>query len=96
MTDGYGIVRLEDLEQFQKDILQLSRVLDEYYNLVSRTLQATSQNWRDIKFTEFERDFRKYKDEIKNISEEYRTWAQQYLQTEIDNVKAFTKVKGVQ
>ena len=38
---------------------------------------------------EFEREFRKYQDEIQTISEEYKTWALNYLQKEIDNVSDF-------
>lgn len=85
----YGHVRLKDLEEFQLRILKLSQTLDEYHSLVIHTLQQTGQNWRDNKFMEFERGFRKYKDEIKKISEEYRTWATKYLQKEIDNIRDF-------
>ena len=54
-----------------------------------RTMKLTGQNWRDNKYVEFEREFRRYQDEIKNISEEYKTWALNYLQKEIDNIIDF-------
>ena len=85
----FGDVRLKDLQNFQSRILKLSKVLDRYHELVVRTMKLTGQNWRDNKYVEFEREFRRYQDEIKNISEEYKTWALNYLQKEIDNIIDF-------
>lgn len=85
----FGDVRLNDLQYFQSRILKLSKVLDRYHELVVRTMKLTGQNWRDNKYVEFEREFRRYQDEIKNISEEYKTWALNYLQKEIDNIIDF-------
>ncbi|MDE6809492.1 MAG: hypothetical protein K2J42_05320 [Muribaculaceae bacterium] len=92
----FGIVTLRDLEEFQGELKKLSTVLDNYYNTVSRGLQITGQTWRDNKFEEFERDFRKYKEEIKRISEEYYRWASGYLQEEIDHVREFNNVRSVE
>lgn len=85
----FGDVRLSELQDFQSKILKLSSVLRQYHELVMHTMKMTGQNWRDNKFMEFEREFRKYQDEIQIISEEYRTWALNYLQKEIDNVSDF-------
>lgn len=85
----FGDVRLNDLQNFQSRILKLSKVLDRYHELVVRTMKITGQNWRDNKYIEFEREFRQYQDEIKNISDEYKTWALDYLQKEIDNIIDF-------
>lgn len=85
----FGDVRLNDLQNFQSRILKLSKVLDRYHELMVRTMKLTGQNWRDNKYVEFEREFRRYQDEIKNISEEYKTWALNYLQKEIDNIIDF-------
>jgi len=85
----FGDVRLNDLQNFQSRILKLSKVLDRYHELVVRTMKITGQNWRDNKYIEFEREFRQYQDEIKNISDEYKTWALNYLQKEIDNIIDF-------
>ena len=85
----FGDVRLSELQDFQSKILKLSSVLRQYHELVMHTMKMTGQNWRDNKFMEFEREFRKYQDEIQIISEEYRTWALDYLQEEIDNVSDF-------
>ena len=52
-------------------------------------MRMTGQNWRDSKFMEFEREFRKYQDEIQTISEEYKAWALNYLQEEIEHVGDF-------
>lgn len=87
--DVYGNVQLRELEDFQHNLLQLSAVLEDYYKLVSTTLRVTAQNWRDSKFDEFERDFRRYKEEINSISEDYRQWANGYLQNTIDNIADF-------
>lgn len=86
---NFGDVRLSELQDFQSKILKLSSVLRQYHELVMHTMKMTGQNWRDNKFMEFEREFRKYQDEIQIISEEYRTWALNYLQKEIDNVSDF-------
>lgn len=85
----YGDVRLSELEDFQSKILKLSNVLKQYHELVMYTMKMTGQNWRDSKFVEFEREFRRYQDEITTISEEYKTWARGYLQEEIDRVRDF-------
>lgn len=85
----FGDVRLRELQDFQSKILKLSSVLRQYHELVMHTMKMTGQNWRDNKFMEFEREFRKYQDEIHTISEEYKTWALNYLQKEIDNVSDF-------
>jgi len=85
----FGDVRLNDLQNFQSRILKLSKVLDRYHELMVRTMKLTGQNWRDNKYVEFEREFRRYQDEIKNISEEYKTWALNYLQKEIGNIIDF-------
>ena len=85
----FGDVRLSELQDFQSKILKLSSVLRQYHELVMHTMRMTGQNWRDNKFMEFERKFRKYQDEIQTISEEYKTWALNYLQKEIDNVSDF-------
>lgn len=85
----FGDVRLSELQDFQSKILKLSNVLKQYHELVMYTMRMTGQNWRDSKFVEFEREFRRYQDEIQTISEEYRIWALNYLQKEIDNVSDF-------
>ncbi len=85
----YGDVRLKELQDFQSDILKLSNVLEQYYELVIRTMKMTGQNWRDNKFIEFDKEFRRYQEEIQIISEEYKTWALNYLQKEIDNIIDF-------
>ena len=87
--DVYGNVQLRELEDFQHNLLQLSAVLEDYYKLVSTTLRVTAQNWCDSKFDEFERDFRRYKEEINSISEDYRQWANGHLQNTIDNIADF-------
>jgi uncharacterized protein YukE len=92
----YGKVNLRELEGFQTKLQHLAKTLDEYYNVLSRVLHATKQNWRDQKFDEFDKDFHRYKEEIKKISDEYKTWATRYLQQEIDNVKDFKNISRVQ
>lgn len=87
--DVYGNVQLRELEDFQHNLLQLSAVLEDYYKLVSTTLRVTAQSWRDSKFEEFECDFRRYKEEINSISEDYRRWANGYLQNTIDIITEF-------
>lgn len=85
----FGDVRLRELQDFQSKILKLSSVLRQYHELVMHTMRMTGQNWRDSKFMEFEREFRKYQDEIQTISEEYKAWALNYLQKEIEHVSDF-------
>jgi len=94
MSD-YGNVSLVELKQFQENILRLSKVLEDYHVLVNQVLRSTSANWRDRKFSEFESDFRRYKDDIKSISEAYRDYASRYLQKEIDNIESFLDTRSV-
>lgn len=90
----FGDVRLAELEDFQSKILKLSRVLEKYHMLVVQTMKVVGHNWKDNKFEEFEKEFRRYQEEIKNISEEYKIWANCYLQKEIDNVKDFQGISN--
>lgn len=94
MSD-FGNVSLSELKEFQGNILRLSRVLEDYYVLVNQVLRSTSANWRDRKFSEFENDFRRYKDDIKSISEAYGTYASKYLQKEIDNIESFLDTRSI-
>ena len=50
MSD-YGNVSLRELKEFQENILQLSKVLSEYYTIVNQVLHNTSSTWRDAKFS---------------------------------------------
>lgn len=95
MSD-YGNVSLRELKEFQENILQLSKVLNEYYTTVNQVLHNTSSNWRDAKFSEFSKDFQRYKDEINNISEAYRDYAVNYLQKDIDNIESFLKTQSIE
>lgn len=92
----YGNVSIKELKDFQGNVLQLSRALEDSYNRVMQMLHNTSSNWRDRKFDEFEKDFRRYKEEINSISEAYRNYATHDLQKDIDNIESFLNTQSME
>lgn len=75
------------LENLQSNLIQLSDRLQECYELLSSDLSALHEDWQDEKFDEFEQEFRSRKEQIREISEKYREWANSYLPPRIETIK---------
>lgn len=75
------------LENLQANLIQLSDKLQECYEVLSSDLSALHEDWQDDKFDEFEENFRSRKEQIREISEKYREWANSYLPPRIEIIK---------
>lgn len=79
-----GIASVDDLITLQRELLKLSDNLDNIYGFLKRDLTELSYHWQDRKFLEFDQNFAPKKEEIRKISESYRSWAKGQLQKTID------------
>lgn len=83
---GSNVADVADLISFQAELIRLSDELDNIYNFLKSDLTELSYNWQDRKFIEFDQNFAPKKEEIRKISESYRTWAKTSLQRTIDSL----------
>lgn len=81
---GTDVADVADLISFKAELIRLSDELDNIYNFLKSDLTELSYNWQDRKFFEFDQSFAPKKEEIRKISESYRTWANTSLQSTID------------
>ena len=85
---GSNVADVADLISFKAKLIRLSDELDNIYNFLKSDLTELSYNWQDRKFIEFDQNFAPKKEEIRKISESYRTWANTSLQETIDKLIA--------
>lgn len=83
---GSNVADVADLISFKAKLIRLSDELDNIYNFLKSDLTELSYNWQDRKFIEFDQNFAPKKEEIRKISESYRTWANTSLQKTIDEL----------
>lgn len=83
---GFNVADVADLISFKAELIRLSDELDNIYNFLKSDLTELSYNWQDRKFIEFDQNFAPKKEEIRKISESYRTWANTGLQKTIDSL----------
>lgn len=83
---GSNVADVADLISFKAELIRLSDELDNIYNFLKSDLTELSYNWQDRKFIEFDQNFAPKKEEIKKISESYRTWANTSLQRTIERL----------
>ena len=81
---GSNVADIADLISFKAELIRLSDELDNIYNFLKSDLTELSYNWQDRKFIEFDQNFAPKKEEIRKISESYRTWANTSLQRTIE------------
>lgn len=81
---GTNVADVNELISFKSELIRLSDKLDNIYNFLKRDLTELSYTWQDRKFIEFDQSFASKKEEIRKISESYRTWANTSLQKTID------------
>ncbi len=83
---GSNVADVADLISFKAELIRLSDELDNIYNFLKKDLTELSYHWQDRKFIEFDQNFAPKKEEIRKISESYRTWANTSLQRTIDSL----------
>lgn len=81
---GSNVADVADLISFKAELIRLSDELDNIYHFLKSDLTELSYNWQDRKFVEFDQNFAPKKEEIRKISESYRSWANTSLQKTID------------
>ena len=80
-------VTLDDLINFQSELMKFSDKLDEIYSFLKNDLTELSNYWQDRKYFEFIENIDPQKEEIRKISESYRLYAETSIQNTIDSVK---------
>lgn len=83
---GSNVADVADLISFKSELIRLADELDNIYSFLKSDLTELSYNWQDRKFIEFDQNFAPKKEEIRKISESYRTWANTSLQRTIDSL----------
>jgi uncharacterized protein YukE len=61
---------MKAVETFSITLGSYSQKLDECINDMDNAIKTLANDWKDPKFTEFEREFKVCKDKIKPLSEE--------------------------
>lgn len=80
-------VSSQSLEKLQAELLGLAEDLQNCYDLLSTDMTNLHEAWRDEKYDEFEREFKSRKDQIHDIAEKYKNWANGYLAKKIEEIK---------
>lgn len=79
MKDTLTQVSSKQLVELQSQLNELAKELNETYEFVRFSLTKVGEQWKDDKFEEFNREFNSTKEEILEISERFKEYANQYL-----------------
>jgi uncharacterized protein YukE len=79
MKDTLTQVSSKQLVELQSQLNELAKELNETYEFVRFSLTKVGEQWKDDKFEEFNREFNSTKEEILEISERFKEYADQYL-----------------
>lgn len=91
MDQSTIFVSSDELKRFQNKLRQLSKMLEDYHNVLTRNMRALNEKWKDRKFEEFDKDFKASKKKVKQISEKYKEWADGHLQRKIEEAIEYEK-----
>lgn len=86
---GHAQVSLKDLEELQSNLRKISLQLDSYDHTIGLAIRSVGENWRDQRYEEFINDFKQHEQKISEISNNYKKWANGYLQEQIESVKNY-------
>lgn len=84
-------VNLQMVIEFNNDIQDFSKNLKRCFNETENTINKLSQEWRDEHFTEFQKNFKKYSDQLQPLSAEldkYEKHIETYWIPRIEEIKA--------
>lgn len=87
----FADVSLQGLQNLQTQILNLSKLLEEYRTHSMQMVKVVGQSWRDQQFDRFVHSFASRQDALKIISESYHKWAKGPLQNTIDKIIEYDK-----
>jgi len=79
MKDTLTQVSSKQLVELQSQLNELAKELNETYEFVRFSLTKVGEQWKDDKFEEFNTEFNSTKEEILEISERFKEYADQYL-----------------
>jgi|APGre2960657444_1045066.scaffolds.fasta_scaffold99798_2 hypothetical protein len=79
MKDTLTQVSSKQLVELQSQLNELAKELNETYEFVRFSLTKVGEQWKDDKFEEFNTEFNSTKEEILEISERFKEYANQYL-----------------
>ena len=79
MKDTLTQVSSKQLVELQNQLNELAKELNETYEFVRFSLTKVGEEWKDVKFEEFKTEFNSTKEEILEISERFKEYANQYL-----------------
>ena len=87
MKDSLTKVSSKQLEELQLQLNELADEIKETYELVCNGLKDLNEDWKDQKYEEFEKEFNGSKQEIMEISERFKHYANQYLPPFIEQTR---------
>ena len=87
----FANVSLQGLQDLQTQILNLSKLLEEYRNRSIQMVNVVGQSWRDQQFDCFVRSLASRQEALKIISESYYKWATGPLQETINTIIKYPK-----
>lgn len=87
-----AIVSSKQLINLQTQLIQLSKNLLELYDKLCYGLKNLNEDWKDDKFDEFNTEFKSSKEQIREISEKYQEWANNYLPPRIEKTQEAEKM----
>lgn len=80
-------VSSKSLEELQGNLNKLSENLEDCFDILNADTSALSERWRDQMFEDFEEEFKKRREMIKEFAERYHEWAAIRLPPVIEKVK---------
>lgn len=89
--ESTGKVTVEALEKLQSELKMLSEKLMDCYQTLNSEIYELRQDWLDSKFDEFEEAFKSRKEKIREISDRYLDFADNYLPPRIDKIRDITR-----
>lgn len=89
-----GITQSKVLKELQKNLSKLSDRLNETYEFLKTCEKRLGESWKDNKYSDFEKEFAKSRDIIKELSQKYKDeWANKILPPIIDAAEEYENTK---
>lgn len=86
-------VNLEELIEFNKDLLNFSRTLESLFDGVEKAVRELEQGWQDVKLEEFKEDFNKYTKKLEPLAQEIKSYSKHSEQHWIPLIKKHLDMK---
>lgn len=80
-------VGIEELETLQQELIKVSEALADLKQLLDSQLETTHDDWPDDMFDDFAEAFQPSVNMVKELSDNYENWANDWLQKRINHLK---------